>query len=211
LAAISCIDRMIDRVVVWPRQHHYLPLLYRIPLVVCSCRLVAEVPRGRVRREEMSRQGANGLLSLAVYGTSWSREYVLEVGVSCRTNDIQRVLSSPIPHLQFMLALSALEPSNIQAQRPPSSQHRSIAAPSMPSATFPSNQSSAPTASSSRRVLEDSNQLNGTTSWSGKGKSKADILKSWRTAQCEIICHTIITRLMDIASSPTFSSTLTPA
>ncbi|KAK4690096.1 gamma-tubulin complex component 3, partial [Tremellales sp. Uapishka_1] len=104
------------------------------------------------------------------FGAIWSK---LERG---------RTLSSPIPHLQFLLALSVLNPSN--PPPPPaasgSSKQRVMPPPSVPVA-FPSTQPT-PHASSSRRALEET-ATNLPWTGSSKGKSKADLLKAWRTSQ----------------------------
>ncbi|RSH94655.1 Microtubule-nucleating Tub4p (gamma-tubulin) complex component [Saitozyma podzolica] len=100
-----------------------------------------------------------------------------------------RTLASPQPHLQFLLALSRLDPKNAPPHTSSAaSTHRSgsrkAADPTSSSAVFPSTQE--PTASSSRRVLEDTGTINVSPShWSGKGKSKADVLKAWRTARSQ--------------------------
>ena len=129
------------------------------------------------------------------FGGIWNK---LERGVGTRfertdfltltSNGLQRTLASPLPHLQFLLALSALNPSNASA--PPknsssSSRFPSMPPPPLPTAIFPSTRSASPTAASSRLPLQDTvvTDVSG-ADWKGKGKSKADVLKAWRTFQC---------------------------
>ncbi len=100
----------------------------------------------------------------------------------------QRTLASPLPHLQVLLALSAMNPSNPPA--PPanpasSSKSRSMPPPPIPSAVFPSTRPAPPTVSSSRLPLHVIDSANiPAADWKGKRKSKADVLRAWRTAQC---------------------------
>ncbi|WVR03818.1 hypothetical protein IAU60_000814 [Kwoniella sp. DSM 27419] len=93
-----------------------------------------------------------------------------------------RLLSSPLPHLQFLLSLSAHNPSN--TPRPPmpsnaaqSSTSRSMSPPAVPP-TFPSTQPS-----SSRTPMAEIPVPNQPVKVDFKGKSKADVLKAWRSAR----------------------------
>ncbi|WRT65700.1 uncharacterized protein IL334_002646 [Kwoniella shivajii] len=97
-----------------------------------------------------------------------------------------RLLSSPLPHLQFLLSLSDLNPSNTpsrpipSANSPAASASRSMPPPPVPS-TFPSTQ-----ASSSRQPLNDAPSTNiPILDFDPKGKSKADVLKAWRISMSQ--------------------------
>lgn len=100
----------------------------------------------------------------------------------------QKTLASPIPHLQFLLALSELDPSNsvlstISKKQTPRQTSASV---------FPSNQGEAHAASSSKTTLPSKPLA---SDWKGKGKSKADILKAWRTSQCKLLDTRVQLRL----------------
>ncbi|OCF44974.1 gamma-tubulin complex component 3 [Kwoniella heveanensis CBS 569] len=96
-----------------------------------------------------------------------------------------RLLSSPLPHLQFLLALSEYDPSNtprppVATSSPIPSSSRSMPPPPMPR-IFPSNQPS-----SSRIPLNETQAGNvPTLELDVKGKSKADVLKAWRTSKSQ--------------------------
>ncbi|ORY24380.1 Spc98 family-domain-containing protein [Naematelia encephala] len=96
-----------------------------------------------------------------------------------------KTLASPLPHLQFLMALSSLDEKTATT----SSSSKSISnmmPPPVPTAVFSSTLPAAASASSSRRPLQETAQTNlptGTDDWRGKGKSKADMLRAWRTAQ----------------------------
>src|SRR6478752_5311114 len=82
----------------------------------------------------------------------------------------QRTLASPQPHLQFLLALSRLDAKNAPPHTSSATstlRSCTAAVPTSSSAVFPSTQE--PTASSSRRVLEETGAINVSPSqWSGK-------------------------------------------
>ena len=90
--------------------------------------------------------------------------------------DLQRTLASPLPHLQFLMALSSLNPDNTPTSAPQSSQPFGSTLSSAKSA--PQSLSSAGPSSSRPPISEPD------AHWKAHGKSKADLLKSWRTAQC---------------------------
>lgn len=124
-----------------------------------------------------STSGGTGADKALRFGGTWNK---LEKGVSLfpfpysrsLANVKQRTLASPLPHLQFLLALSQLDPANTPSDKPASASRK----------TFPPSQ---PIASSSRTPLAETTAPNvaAPNTWSGKGKSKADILNSWRKAQ----------------------------
>ncbi|WVQ79124.1 hypothetical protein IAT38_001219 [Cryptococcus sp. DSM 104549] len=100
-----------------------------------------------------------------------------------------RLLSSPIPHLQFLLALSILNPNNIP--RPSSSAQASSSSaavggrpmpPPPPPATFASTKPG-----SSRLPLAETgaNTPLPAMEFSAKGKSKADVIKQWRSSKSQ--------------------------
>ncbi|WVW80143.1 hypothetical protein I302_102118 [Kwoniella bestiolae CBS 10118] len=99
-----------------------------------------------------------------------------------------RLLSSPLPHLQFLLSLSEFNPNNIPSKPIPSSassvtgtsSSRSMPPPPQPS-TFPSTQPR-----SSRQPLTGTASANiPSLDFDVKGKSKADVLKAWRTSKSQ--------------------------
>nr|XP_031862932.1 uncharacterized protein CI109_001407 [Kwoniella shandongensis]KAA5530004.1 hypothetical protein CI109_001407 [Kwoniella shandongensis] len=95
-----------------------------------------------------------------------------------------RLLSSPSPHLQFLLSLSALNPTNqpIRSSAPSTS---TSAARSMPPPPAPATFSSTQPSSSRQPLVETQMQNLTVADFSGKGKSKADVLKAWRTAKSQ--------------------------
>lgn len=83
---------------------------------------------------------------------------------------MQKTLASPLPHLKFLLALSKLDPTNQSERHTP----------------FDSQ----PVASSSRTPLfEESTNI----PFDVKGKSKADVLKSWRSSRGENLIRPALT------------------
>ncbi|WWC87885.1 uncharacterized protein L201_002783 [Kwoniella dendrophila CBS 6074] len=97
-----------------------------------------------------------------------------------------RLLSSPSPHLQFLLSLSEFNPHNVPAKplstngSSAASSSRAMPPPPVP-ATFPSNQPS-----SSRQALADTGSTNlPTLDFDVKGKSKAEVLKAWRKSKSQ--------------------------
>ena len=166
--------------------------------------------RGRVI-EMSEKEGQIGLCGLVGYGTSSNGGYVIPRLVSSlcsfpeltqytdkrlTTGLAQRTLASPLPHLQFLLALSSLNPSNAtaaSANSNSSSNSRAMPPPPAPPPVFPSTRSSPPSASSSKLHVQDIGTSNlPAADWKGKGKSKADMLSAWRTAQCYSLSETSI-------------------
>nr|XP_018264728.1 gamma-tubulin complex component 3 [Kwoniella dejecticola CBS 10117]OBR86886.1 gamma-tubulin complex component 3 [Kwoniella dejecticola CBS 10117] len=100
-----------------------------------------------------------------------------------------RLLSSPLPHLQFLLALSEHNPNNTGSKPvsssasggPPSSASNRAFPPAAAPSTFPSNQPG-----SSRQPLAETASANlPRLDFDVKGKSKADVLKAWRTSKAQ--------------------------
>ncbi|WWC68620.1 uncharacterized protein I206_102550 [Kwoniella pini CBS 10737] len=94
-----------------------------------------------------------------------------------------RLLSSPLPHLQFLLALSEYNPDNasLKSANTNSNPIHSSSRAMPPPATFPSNQPS-----SSRQPLTATGSINlPALEIDVKGKSKADVLKAWRSSKSE--------------------------
>ncbi|WVQ74593.1 hypothetical protein IAR50_004194 [Cryptococcus sp. DSM 104548] len=107
-----------------------------------------------------SESGSNKALRLS---SIWSK---LERG---------RLLSSPTPHLQFLAALSDMNPNNVSrgTANPPRSSNY-MAAPAFPSTK----------AGSSKQPMGGPGALD-QTELSGKGKSRAEMLKEWRTLKSQ--------------------------
>jgi len=81
-----------------------------------------------------------------------------------------KTLSDPLPHLQFLLALSKLDASDMPANQQPAT----------------AADKTRPTASSSSGGVLDEMKVTNVPipTWSSKGKSKAQVLAAWRTSQC---------------------------
>lgn len=85
----------------------------------------------------------------------------------------QKLLSSPNPHLEFLAALSPINPNNAPRSAAAGSSKSSR---NMPPPTFPSTKPS-----SSRQPLADAMIHS-----DSKGKSKADIINQWRATRCKL-------------------------
>jgi len=170
--------------------------------------------RAVVRRPEQVRLAGEGIVrgtetrlgrkrhcGSAEYGASSNEGWVWPLIPSLHKAQAhrQRTLASPLPHLQFLLALSKINPANA-GQTPSSTASRKSTPQPSSSSIFPSTRDAMPppaarassssasvsmppsnTGETSRQPLQETNTSQ--ASWKGKGRTKADMLKSWRTAQ----------------------------
>lgn len=103
----------------------------------------------------------------------------------------QKTLASPLPHLQFLLALSHLAPTNIMPPPPlPSAQASSSRMkesdkPPQRSTVFPSHHTQPTRFVGLSRDDKANSATDPSPSWAEKGKSKAEVLKAWRISHCK--------------------------
>ncbi|WVQ93414.1 hypothetical protein IAU59_000485 [Kwoniella sp. CBS 9459] len=144
-------------------------------------RLLLQTSSSRSESRAASRQGARGEGKESESGS----ERALRFSGTWSKLEKGRLLSSPLPHLQFLLALSDYNPSNtprppIVTSSPAPSTSRSMPPPRPPN-TFPSTQPS-----SSRVPLSETRAENiPTLDFDAKGESKADVLKAWRASKSQ--------------------------
>lgn len=136
-----------------------------------------DAARRMLAESKASDKGRTGADKALRFGGLWKK---LERG---------HTLSSPVPHLQFLMALSALEKADAVAPSRAGSSKSQMLPP--PAPVFPSNgpgpaPRTAP-AGSSRHALQDTDANIPTADWKGKGKSKADALRAWRSAHGEFL------------------------
>lgn len=92
--------------------------------------------------------------------------------------DCQKLLSSPHPHLEFLAALSSINPNNISK---PTVAGSSRSSRDIPLPTFSSTKPS-----SSREPMVDPVSDSPPINFDSKGKTKADIINQWRTTRCRL-------------------------
>lgn len=102
-----------------------------------------------------------------------TRDYRSNSSLGC-----QKLLSSPNPHLEFLAALSPINPNNASRSTVAGS---SKSPKNMPPPTFPSTKPS-----SSRQPLVDAVPNISPLGFDAKGKAKADIINQWRANRCEL-------------------------
>ncbi|OCF57900.1 gamma-tubulin complex component 3 [Kwoniella mangroviensis CBS 10435] len=135
--------------------------------------LLQSIPRAASSQNTRGESSSSGSERAIEFGGIWNK---LEKG---------RLLSSPLPHLQFLLSLSDFNPNNVPTKTPTSNFRISQASSSsstrsMPPPPVPS------TFSSSRSPLVDTGSNNiQSLDFDVKGKSKAEILISWRTSKSQ--------------------------
>ncbi|KAK8861575.1 hypothetical protein IAR55_002397 [Kwoniella newhampshirensis] len=127
---------------------------------------------------------AKRMLMQSAKGDESGSERALRFGGIWSKLERGHLLASPSPHLQFLLSLSALNPSNNPA-RPTGPFSSTSAARSMPPPSVPSTFSSTQPSSSRQPLVESQMHNLSVVEFSGKGKSKADVLKAWRTSRAQ--------------------------
>ncbi|ORX33220.1 hypothetical protein BD324DRAFT_654315, partial [Kockovaella imperatae] len=96
-----------------------------------------------------------------------------------------KALQSPLPHVQFLLALSSLEPKQTSSGQPgsfPWAQSAGNSRTALADIPVSENIAQTSTAAGISQLTSGQAGLNGDDR-KGKGKSKADILNSWRASQ----------------------------
>lgn len=115
-------------------------------------------------------------------GGSSSNDKALKFGGLWNKLEKGKTLSSPLPHLQFLMALSSLDKIESSGTFGPAGKGQMLP----PSVPAPVNQAPPPAsaaASSSRQAIQETHVNVPAAEWKGKGKSKADMLRAWRSAQ----------------------------